>query len=623
MSWGFHQSESTHSHPWVLHPTSRLGVAVILIALVITLEVVLHQSRTHQGLGSVGDDAYIHYTWTSLPTLLFGGLAMMLSSMDFSIRSLAPYTSLRDVVTGKVFKSLDFLDMSVPSAMFKEAKLRNIGALATTTMLLVASFFTIFSGSLFQSVYFSSTNTAILRTNDSFGSPNFDFDVTPALILLGNLSYPSFTYEDLAFPQFVPETALTANEFSNTSLLSIRAVVPALRSRLLCRMYNTTGVQIEETFDSIGGSIDIVDDNGALNHSIYVTNPSDVSYWSWELQPVFKENVIAWGKIDRSAKSKVGHIGAMACNQSTEVVDVETTFIGTDLAIDVDNPPRVVPNTERASSMPVDWRINIPTSLPNITHPVGLSDFFALLTQSRWAVPLSMLDSDNDDAVADAIKFQWGIFFAQALNKGRIPATEANATLIPEQALAGENDAGRTFEATVVDKAGRQRVVQDAVSTRVLEALLLATLILLGVGWLWLPKTDVLPKRSPTTIASAVALLAGGNMREWLGEDGGISSSLGGRWDKTKFWLGWGNVPDEEGILMGNENENGISQFGIFAVKTDQTGDEPRRSLFRKTTKGWVSSRPKRTHFLPSLEDQVDSQKKIGLVKFKEICRSW
>lgn len=95
---GFHQSESTHSHPWVLHPASRLGLELILAASVISLEITLHQSRSHEGLVGAGDNAYIHYTWTSLPALMFGCLAMMLSYMDFSIRSLAPYTSLSDIV---------------------------------------------------------------------------------------------------------------------------------------------------------------------------------------------------------------------------------------------------------------------------------------------------------------------------------------------------------------------------------------------------------------------------------------------------------------------------------------------------------------------------------------------
>lgn len=189
--WGFQQSESIHSHPWILHPASRLSLGLILIALVVTLEVTLHQSSSHYGLGDVGDNGYIHYTWTSLPTLIFGGLAMMLSSVDFSIRSLAPYTSLSDIVTVDSFRTLDFLDVSVPSAIFKEAKLRNIGALATTATLLVASFFTIFSGSLFQGVSFSTTTTALLRANSSFGPRDYNtsFGVEAPLILLNNLSY--------------------------------------------------------------------------------------------------------------------------------------------------------------------------------------------------------------------------------------------------------------------------------------------------------------------------------------------------------------------------------------------------------------------------------------------------
>lgn len=166
------------------------------------------------------------------------------------------------------------------------------------------------------------------------------------------------------------------------------------------------------------------------------------------------------------------------------------------------------------------------------------------------------------------------MFLAQALNRVRAPAALTSTTLTPEQALKGEKDDGRTFEVTVVETAGRQRVVQDAVSTRVLEALLLVTLILLGVGWVWLPKTNVLPKRSPTTIASAVALLAGGNLEEWVHEiDSDVTRDRGGPGKTKKFWMGWGNVPDEEGILMGNENENGISRFGIFAVTADRSGE--------------------------------------------------
>lgn len=118
---------------------------MVLFGVVAALEVTLHISKTKDGLGNVGDDTYIHYLWTSMPALLLECLVLMISSMDFTIRSLVPYIILNNVVTADVFVDLELLDMSTPWAIYKEARLRSIGVLATTTTLLIAYFFTIFS----------------------------------------------------------------------------------------------------------------------------------------------------------------------------------------------------------------------------------------------------------------------------------------------------------------------------------------------------------------------------------------------------------------------------------------------------------------------------------------------
>lgn len=66
---------------------------------------------------------------------------------------------------------------------------------------------------------------------------------------------------------------------------------------------------------------------------------------------------------------------------------------------------------------------------------------------------------------------------------------------------------------TVTDIAGQRRVVQDGISTRVLEGLLGATLVLLVVSWGLLGETRVLTG-SPSSIADRVALVGGGNLVE-------------------------------------------------------------------------------------------------------------
>lgn len=82
-------------------------------------------------------------------------------------------------------------------------------------------------------------------------------------------------------------------------------------------------------------------------------------------------------------------------------------------------------------------------------------------------------------------------------------------------------------------------------------------------------RANGLSQRSPTTIASVVALLADGNLHERLAWGmAGARAALWGR--RTRLWLGWGLMPDEEGIEMGNENENGVSRFGIYVVPPDE-----------------------------------------------------
>lgn len=69
---------------------------------------------------------------------------------------------------------------------------------------------------------------------------------------------------------------------------------------------------------------------------------------------------------------------------------------------------------------------------------------------------------------------------------------------------------------------------------------------------------------SPSTIAAVAALVSGGKLidtlppdAQWLTEREIISTYPPG----TKFRLGWGRLPDEDGL-----NEDGTCSFGICVV---------------------------------------------------------
>lgn len=288
------------------------------------------------------------------------------------------------------------------------------------------------------------------------------------------------------------------------------------------------------------------------------------------------------------------HLASLGCNVTFERVDVETTFVGSDLQIDTSpgKSPRIREDTARLSAM--DPQLNssigpvssIYSSLAKIqTDPQLLEPFFGMLVSSRFAIPMSDLgDAGADQKVADAIKWQHGVIHAQNLAQQRIPAQWSNVTLA-SIASRNDSDAQPRYTAAVTDTSARRRVVQDAASTQALEALLGAALVLLVVGWLFMHQTDVLP-RPPTSIASVAALVAGGNVLDKLPADaewrtraelaaalrassgGGGIAGIGG---EPRFWLGWGLVPDLEGRAAGTENENGYRRFGIFAVGEEES----------------------------------------------------
>lgn len=418
---------------------------------------------------------------------------------------------------------------------------------------------------------------------------------TSALISHGNLSYPKSTYEDLVFPQLLPVPLDSGDSMSNLSALSIRTQIPALRARLTCRMYEPSRIHTETFTDTDGRVVwltfgsDPHEFEPDADFDISIDTGFNASYFGFTnsigdlIYKLSDDHFYTWGRFDFSVDPPLKHVAAASCNETVEAVDVAVEFAGADLQIDPQRPPSPIEATARHSTVSSSW-LQLYRDIPHMKNSRDtFQPFFYMLTTSRFAIALEALsDPARDEEVMTALRFQHGILAAQALHANRVPPANVSAVdavladaegMVTATGQDVDAQSKYTYRATVTDAVGRRRVVQDPVSTRVLEALLLAAAVLLLVGWATLPRTNVLPNRSPTTIASAVALLAGGDLLERLPEDAewrgkeGVRAALG---KGTRLWLGWGRMPDEEGIAMGNENENGVSRFGIFVVPPDE-----------------------------------------------------
>ncbi|KAH8883502.1 hypothetical protein GQ53DRAFT_846924 [Thozetella sp. PMI_491] len=584
--------------PALLRPASRLILCSVLIALVVTLEVTLHKSDQEDGLGDVlGDDTYLHYTWTAIPSLVMGILALVLSSIDSSIMALKPYTTITQPVETKVVSLLSLLDTSVPHRIYKEIKLADVGAVATTSALLVASLFTIFSGSLFQPLPTPVTSSVTLRVDQAFNmnpGPSRGAGLLSSLIFESNLSYPRFTYSNLAFPELSIVTLPADNERFNLSSASITAVVPALRISTKCTHYDASEINTNLTLAksaTTNSSLDVLikkescptfDGGAARNPTYTISLTANTSYFALGKEHMGMNNprgcshlLYLWGQFDYTAQAPLQHIAALGCNVTFEAVDVDTAFVGNELDLD----PRVAPipreDTVRVSPLEkgdalaaiYEWLADLRTASPD------LNPFFVMLTSSPWAIPVSSLgNASASEEIGEAIKFHHGIIQAQNLAQQRVIANDSTA--LQENPRQSTDEQKRSlYSATVIDPTSRLRVKQDAASTHVLAALLGAALVLTVLSWILMPPTSNIPARSPNTIASMVTLVAGGNLRELLAprmEKYGyreVSAALG---DRTRYWMGWGMVPDQEGMSKGGENLNRLSRYGIFAIPEEE-----------------------------------------------------
>ncbi|KAK1828608.1 hypothetical protein QBC39DRAFT_149476 [Podospora conica] len=591
-------TRSPHTHPAIIHPASRASLLIVLAGLIVALELMLRKSDKEQGLGDVGDDTFVHYTWTALPALVLGSLALVLSAMDFRTRCLAPYATLLRPTSTKTLMVLDFLDMSVPRAMYRAATLKNLGVLATTLAFLTSSLFTIFSASLFQALTVPATGQIALQANMSFDLEPEPFlsDKTPtvmaSMIFEGNMTYPSHTYEDLAYPMLI-STSLTLPNTSrfDTSSARVSAVVPAVRARLQCRFYdmseietnhtrgvvligdrNPLGVRIKAEYCGTGPRGSLFDDQyDALTSTLPNTTYFGIVNDPGPYNPLCSDLLYAWGKLDYAAEQSILYVAAMACNSTLERVDVNTTYIGTSLQIDPDHPPQPLEETARLSTLPSNVSLDYTGLAGPPTPNGGIPPFFSVLTTSRWAIPMESLgDPAARDAVGEAIKFQHAIIQAQILRWHMGPANATNATL--SDPGPGENDSQPVYLGEIRDVVARRRVVMDAASTRVLQGLLGAALVFVVVGWVFMRKTTVLAA-SPTSIAARAALVAGGNLVEMLPSDaarrtsGEVAAALG---KGTKFRLEW--RAEGGALLEGAEGEapyhkGAVSRYGVFGKR--------------------------------------------------------
>ncbi|KAL0944754.1 uncharacterized protein CTRU02_202641 [Colletotrichum truncatum] len=576
---------SNWDHPLPLHPIARLTAVFTMMAMIISLEVVLRVSESRQGITTVTANTDRHFLWTTGPGVLFGIVALYLASADCATRCLAPYTKLKYSGSFETTVGLDFMDKSRPRIIYDAVKTQNIAVVVTTSAVIVASLLATFSGALYTTVPIPSTRPVTLQTVDTFVNtsspcPTCTTDTLLAsLILDANLTFPSFTFEDLNFNALQLSAPLSMVDGAGTILVTL----PALRSRLDCRLYPQSEINTNFTIPDVPNQFSremqvniagepCVDPSLRSNAVLPPgTTPSGVFGIATPRSPTSSQCsdfTYVWGQLADTTPAQVGYISAMGCNETLETVTTTVRLTGASLHIDPTYPPRVQEATAqplRLNLLPLQYGL-----LANLTTGNQLDPFFSSLVTSRFAIPAGNLGDpglEKSGRVADAIVRQHRIVRAQNINvnsRRRLP------DIRPEDVVPG------MLEDTSVTSL--RRLVQDNASTRIIQSILALLLALTLLAWLLTPGTDAVLPRNPCSIASVAALLADGNVfgflgrgAEWMATEEIERSFLDGS-RAMGFKMSWERVKRRRVELEEREEQQQDKAFGISVKRAGGWG---------------------------------------------------
>ena len=573
--------------PYTIVVWSRIAASVIVASLILTLIALVTFSNRTQGLATVALSGYQSVTWTIFPAVIMSGVAMYFRALNSIYKVFGPFSLLRKGVSTPRILSRNYQSMTEVEILLHATRDRNGGVFFTTFAAILTAFLTIAVSGVFTALPAPTTSDATIAPQSWFEDTGSNDDGTAGsngiisgLVLRSNLSYPQWTYEDLALASFDP-----AESSPSGSDTTFRSIVPAVRADLECTLYDQENI---DTLQYIASATSVMSP-GLLGSTLGDSKDCRIETYLQKFNGVkgnftffsFLNNTKAgcpflnffWGYQAPTngswATYNVTYGKGLACFETTSQLDVDVTFTYPDLRIDTRSPPVSLKSTSKPFSSAIN---KIPYgSMPSDTIGTNYGYRFRFAMQGYFGITdEDLLNPDNDDRIVEAIKYTHRVIRAQQYH-----ATLRSSSVASQlQPVAG-----------VLTDLSTYRLFLNDVATIVLCSLLGGILICLAMA-AWLMNTKhVLPK-NPLTIGAAVSLLVDSNLlrhEESTDRNGTIATSdipkfttyeMG--WVQSKYagkavWTIHGSG-DEHG-RANNADDSGVALQTLLPTKQAQTAE--------------------------------------------------
>lgn len=527
--------------PFPVRIPVRTLIIGIPIALICTLEAVYQHSAKSGGIADVDESSNVRYVWVYLPALTMLSVRTLFRSLEFSARIFQPYHYLlRGGAPGDILLEDQHRKISVYG--FTSALQKGHWALAAATLsvLLSSALPIAVSGLYTTSTVVQHADSTLTQTtrwtveeypyHDVIGAKG----MVGSLILHFNLTAPQWTDTDLAFPTVALSESSGGNDDTTgvfRDYVDVR--LPSLRGNLNCDEIPSERYTWSIFEGKINIELDPFEDCAFVFPNVtawattsgYFTNVDD-SY-TGDLQDMLltpeylacPTRIFIFGKQDSAVN--VESMNLLRCRPRIEQVDLDVRLSLPSYDTDFSKPPSIVPNSDKVL---FDAGFNV------------LGHFFDVFPNDvdmrHFLMRFDDADIDTDDQVwyrntflnalyalgdlgpedllnpikhADALTRIHGLVVGQLLNHARAPLNES---IIPNSDPPPPPSPS-SFPTTRTTH--RIRLVQSAVSTRIIEGVLAAMLLCAVVAITLMDTRRVLPK-NPCSIAAVASLLAGSSL---------------------------------------------------------------------------------------------------------------
>ena len=593
-------------NPFIMRLVPRALMSVLLVGLISALVALQRISSENTGIARVGDTTYLHFLWTSVPTLLMVGVGLFFSAVDSQIRSLSGFIFMRSGTSANVQQAnTSYADQTAITALAAAVRARTWSVVVSTSAVLLVAALTIFSATLFTVLPVPAEETVLLQTEQWFSlvdQPEAQVGYTFSAIStleLGTFDYPVGMYNNIIFPRLAANTndtklsgetatgggMVTTNESESPSDPAVMARVrtPALRAGLecvlcpseRCNVSSQMSGQITSSTDPVFIQANVTAINGAVlpwnmaNCGFFYIQGNFFSLWDRE-DGEFSLSILpgnrsttacptssfVWGKVDYgdgliSGGLSIGNMAVMMCNDFLETIDVDVQLPLPSLQPDFRNtPPQVV----EASASKVEEFL---PPVPSIAGTQQRHLFVTLPSERYGQMPRSYVGEEkHNQAVMEAQMDWWKLAVASTLhssgywrNFGESAAPAANGTASSNNTKSivreGLLDSTKPvpIEVAITDNTAR-RVVMNHAPTYALISLL-AALLVLNLASLWLLPRKLVPK-APGSILGMASLMADSNMfaRYPAAAEHIREGEVERAFDGLVFKMGWLEKPD-------------------------------------------------------------------------------